>query len=128
MQKRAGILFISKKSSRIFLILDDSKWTVPSFVKLENVFEDSKELITSLSGSLNKLIPIELYISQDSGFEFNTYVCLVDCEFIPDDTNTFAWCNIDQLPKNIHTGLKSSLSNKLTRSKLETIFVMSQQL
>jgi hypothetical protein len=128
MQKRAGILFISKKSFRVFLILDNLKWTVPSFSKKENVFDDSKDLILTLTGSVNKLIPIELYVSQDNGFEFNTYVCLVDSEFVPAGNETYAWANIDQLPKSIHAGLKSSLSNKLTRSKLETIFVMSQQL
>jgi len=128
MQKRAGILFISKKSFRVFLILDNLKWTVPSFIKKENVFDDSKDLILTLTGSVNKLIPIELYVSQDNGFEFNTYVCLVDNEFISAGNDTYAWANIDQLPKSIHAGLKSSLSNKLTRSKLETIFVMSQQL
>jgi hypothetical protein len=128
MQKRAGILFISKKTSRLFLILENTKWAVPTFVKVENVIDDSKELIKQLSGSLNKLIPIELYVSDDNGFEFNTYVCIVESEFIPDDDNTFSWNNLDQLPKNIHTGLKSSLSNKFTRSKIETILLMSQQL
>lgn len=128
MQKRAGILFISKKTARIFLILENTKWAVPTFIKIESVIEDSKELIQKLSKTSNKLIPIELYISDDNGFEFNTYVCVVDNEFIPDDTNTFSWNNLDQLPKNIHTGLKSSLSNKFTRSKIETILLMSQQL
>jgi hypothetical protein len=128
MQKRAGILFISKKTSRIFLLLENSKWAVPTFTKIENVIEDSMPLIEQLSGSLNKLIPIELYISDDNGFEFNTYVCLTDQEFIPNNKDTFSWNNLDQLPKNIHTGLKSSLNNKFTRNKIETILLMSQTL
>jgi hypothetical protein len=124
MQKRAGILFISKKTSRVFLILEDSKWTVPTFVRNSSVFEDSKELILNLVGKDSRLIPVELYQSQDMGFEYSTFMCLVSEEFFGDNNSTVCWANISNLPKNLHTGLKSTLTNKITQTKIETVLIM----
>ena len=124
MQKRAGILFISKKTSRVFLILEDSKWTVPTFVRNSSVFEDSKELFLNLVGKDSRLIPVELYQSQDMGFEYSTFMCLVSEEFFGNDDSTVCWANISNLPKNLHTGLKSTLTNKITQTKIETVLIM----
>lgn len=127
MQKRAGILFISKKTSRIFLILEDSKWTVPTFIRKESVFEDSKELIIDTVGKESRLIPVELYQSQDMGFEYSTYICLVDEEFFRPVASTICWCNLENLPKNLHTGLKSTLTNKITQAKIETVLILEEK-
>jgi hypothetical protein len=124
MQKRAGILFISKKTSRIFLILEDSKWTVPTFVRNTSVFDDSKEVILNLVGKESRLIPVELYQSQDMGFEYSTFMCLVDEEFFGNSDLTICWSNLVNLPKNLHTGLKSTLTNKITQTKIETVLIM----
>jgi hypothetical protein len=126
MQKHAGILFISKTSSRILLILEDSKWTVPTFVRGQSVVEDSKELIHSYNGKEARLIPIELYLSQDQGFEFSTYICLVENDFLVNVKDTFCWATIENLPKNIHSGLKATLTNKITQTKIETILMMGR--
>lgn len=126
MQKHAGILFISKNSSRILLLLEDYKWTVPTFVRNTTVFEDSKPLIDSFYGKEAKLIPIELYLSQDQGFEFSTYICLVESEFILKDDTTFCWAMIDKLPKNLHNGLKFTLTNKIIQTKIDTILIMDR--
>jgi hypothetical protein len=126
MQKHAGILFISKTSSRILLILEDSKWTVPTFVRGQSVVEDSKELIHSYNGKEARLIPIELYLSQDQGFEFSTYICLVENDFLVNVKDTFCWATMENLPKNIHSGLKATLTNKITQTKIETILMMGR--
>jgi hypothetical protein len=128
MQKRAGILFISKKTSRIFLILEDSKWTVPTFVRNTSVFDDSKQLILDLVGRESRLIPVELYQSQDMGFEYSTFMCLVDEEFFGNKDITICWSHLKNLPKNLHTGLKSTLTNKITQTKIETVLIMETTL
>lgn len=125
MQKRAGILFISQDSSRILLIWRDSKWTVPTFIRNSTVIDDSQELIDSYKITQSKLIPIELYVSQDNGFEYSTYICLVNDDFSPSE-ETYAWSSLQNLPKNIHTGLKSTLSNKITQTKIDTILMMGR--
>ena len=124
MQKHAGILFISKKSSKILMTLKDGKWTVPFFPRSGSVFDDSKQLINSYYNNEYRLIPIELYTSQDQGFEFGTFICLVDCEFTVATDETYCWAVLDNLPKNIHTGLKSTLTDKIVKTKIDTILLM----
>ena len=76
MQQRAGLLFLAKNTKRILLILEDSKWTVPTFPRINSLLEDVAPLIKDFSAG--KILPIELYLSEDRGFEYGTYICLVD--------------------------------------------------
>jgi len=126
MQKHAGILFISKKSSRIFLLLDDGKWSVPTFVRAKSVIEDAQPVIDSFYEKESRLIPIELYLSQDQGFEYSTYICLIEDDFIAKNGDTYCWASLQNLPKNIHTGLKSTLTNKIIQTKIDTILLMGK--
>lgn len=122
MQQRAGLLFLSKKTSRIFLILQDERWTVPTFARRSTVLEDSQTLLDDYS--TGKIIPIELYLSEDRGFEYGTYICLVDREFFGSEKETICWANLNDLPKNLHAGLKTTLNNSLIRAKIDTIMVL----
>jgi hypothetical protein len=119
MQQRAGLLFLAKTTSRLLLILEDSKWTVPTFARNSTVLQDAEILLEKFSSG--RIIPIELYLSEDRGFEYSTYVCLVEKEFLTTETKTLAWCDLDYLPKQLHTGLKITLNNSLIRTKIETI-------
>jgi|TARA_B100001094_G_C18193232_1_gene808777 hypothetical protein len=119
MQKRAGLLFLSKIEKRILLILEKEKWTVPTFARNKTLFDDSKQAMTDFSEG--RILPIELYLSKDKGFEYSTYICLVDYEFMPTVVDTFCWATLDTLPKNIHNGLRNTLNNSLIRTKIETV-------
>ena len=119
MQQRAGLLFLSKNTKRILLILEDAKWTVPTFVRNSSLLEDAEPLLNNFS--VGKILPIELYLSEDRGFEYGTYVCLVTDEFLTLIVPTLAWCNLDYLPKQLHGGLKTTLNNQLIRTKIDTI-------
>ena len=119
MQKRFGILYLSLSTKRILLILENEKWTVPTFSKVNSIIEDSKELQEKFSKG--KILPIELYLSKDKGFEFGTYICLVKEEFLTVNAATLCWSDMDYLPKNVHTGLRSTLNNNLIRTKIETV-------
>jgi len=119
MQQRAGLLFLAKNTKRILLILEDDKWTVPTFARQNNLLGDAANLLSSYSQG--RVVPIELYLSEDKGFEYGTYVCLVDQEFLTTESRSIAWCDLDKLPKQLHPGLKSTLNNQLIRTKIETI-------
>ena len=119
MQQRAGLLFLAKTTGRILLILQDEKWTVPTFARSASLLEDADVLLKDYHSG--RILPIELYLSEDRGFEYGTYVCLVDQEFLTLAENTFAWCNLDHLPKQLHGGLKTTLNNQLIRTKIDTI-------
>ena len=122
MQQRAGLLFLGKQTGRIFLVLEESKWTVPTFPRKGTLLEDAELLLATYSQG--RILPIELYLSEDKGFEYGTYVCVVENEFLGNKDQTVCWSNINDLPKNLHTGLKTTLNNQLIRAKLETILVL----
>lgn len=124
MQKRTGVLFISKSTSRVFLIWD-AKWTVPTFSRQSSVIEDSKDLINKYGIQNAKFLPIELYTSRDNGFEYGTYIVLTDNDFSPED-GTYCWADLNDLPKNLHVGLKNTLSNKITQVKIDTVLAMDK--
>lgn len=119
MQQRAGLLFLAKTTGRILLILQDERWTVPTFIRSASLLEDARILLDSYH--TGRILPIELYLSEDRGFEYGTYVCLVDNEFLTLAEETIAWCNLDYLPKQLHGGLKTTLNNQLIRTKIDTI-------
>lgn len=121
MQQRAGLLFLSSNTGRILLILEDQKWTVPTFPRSTNLLDDARPLISSLYNKEARVLPIELYLSEDRGFEYGTYVCLVNEEFLPTSVQTIAWSNLNYLPKQLHAGLKATLNNPITRTKIDTI-------
>ena len=124
MQQRAGLLFLAKTTGRILLILEDSKWTVPTFARQGPLLEDAKSLLNQYSQG--RLLPIELYLSEDRGFEYGTYVCLVDQEFLTDLTSTLCWAQLDHLPKQLHAGLKTTLNNQIIRTKIITILELEK--
>ena len=119
MQQRAGLLFLAKNTERILLILEDFKWTVPTFSRTASVLEDAAPVLALYSQG--RLLPIELYLSADRGFEYSTYICLVEEEFLTRAADTICWSDLDCLPKQLHSGLKTTLSNVLIRTKINTI-------
>lgn len=119
MQQRAGLLFLAKKTGRVLLILENQSWTVPTFPRKTAILDDAAELLKTYA--MGKIVPIELYLSKDNGFEYGTYVCLVEVEFLVDATKTFAWSSLDCLPKNLHSGLKNTFNDQTIRTKIETI-------
>ena len=123
MQSRAGLLYLAKSTGRILLILEDSRWTVPTFARSGALVDDVNSILDHYAQG--KIIPIELYLSQDRGFEYGTYVCLVDQEFLSSDVATIAWADLDNLPGQLHGGLKTTLNNRIIRTKIDTILEIS---
>jgi len=123
MQQRAGLLFLAKTTGRILLILEESKWTVPTFSRSAALLEDANILLNSYHAG--RIVPIELYLSEDRGFEYGTYICLVEEEFLTTTASTICWSNINHLPKQLHAGLKTTLSNQIIKTKIETIMELN---
>lgn len=121
--QRAGLLFLAKSTGRILLILENSKWTLPTFIRENHLLDDASVLMEQYS--TGKIVPIELYLSQDKGFEYGTYVCLVENEFLTVSSKTVAWCDLVYLPGHLHTGLKVTLNNSYIRTKIETILQLA---
>ena len=119
MQQRAGLLFLAKTTGRTLLILDDERWTVPTFARKSSLLEDAETLLSQYAAG--RIVPIELYLSEDRGFEYGTYVCVVDQEFLTQSAATISWADLNHLPKQLHSGLRTTLNNTVIRTKIETI-------
>lgn len=74
--------------------------------------------------AIKKIIPLELYVSQDTRFHYNTYLLIAEREFSPTLNNEhsgYAWCAYDSWPKPLHQGVRASLNNRITRAKIELL-------
>lgn len=72
-----------------------------------------------------KVIPLETFVSNDSKFNFHTYLIVIKEEFIPDlnsEHDGYAWVSFGKWPKSLHHGLRNTLQNKTNLAKLETVF------
>jgi 8-oxo-dGTP pyrophosphatase MutT (NUDIX family) len=131
----SGALFYAK-STRRFLLLQkahgkhEGTWGLVGGTNVtgETPWQGLQREITEEIGSLpdiKKTIPLETFVSNDTVFNFHTYLCVVDAEFIPvlsDEHQGWAWAVIDRAPKPLHQGLRNSFSSKTIRTKLQTIF------
>jgi 8-oxo-dGTP pyrophosphatase MutT (NUDIX family) len=130
----SGALFYSINTKRfLFLQRTDKKtkglWGLVGGKNKfrESVFEGLKREVTEEIGSLpafKKVIPLELFTSNDEKFFFNTYVIAIQDEFLPKlnhEHSSYAWCAFECWPKNLHMGLRNTLNNKSIKGKLQTI-------
>ena len=97
-----------------------SKYTESAFEGLKREIQEEIGLIATFK----KVIPLELFTSNDQKFFFNTYVICVAEEFLPrlnEEHSSYAWCAFECWPKNLHAGLRNTLNNKSIKGKLQTI-------
>lgn len=74
--------------------------------------------------TIKKIVPLELFTSNDQQFQYNTFVLVVEKEFIPvlnEEHAGYAWCDFNAWPKPLHQGVKTSLTNKSIRTKIELL-------
>lgn len=131
----SGGIFLSKSSKRFLLLLRNQgktagTWGIvggkkePADTTLIDTLKREIEEEVGDIPTIQKTVPLELFISNDQNFQYNTYILLVDNEFIPvlnKEHSGYAWCNYDMWPRPLHQGLKNSLNNKIIRAKLELL-------
>ena len=93
----------------------------------ESAFDGLKREIKEEVGTtpkFKKVIPLEMFTSNDEKFFFHTYLIAIETEFLPklnDEHSGYCWCAFECWPKNLHMGLKNTLNNKAIKGKLQTI-------
>ena len=131
----SGALFYAK-STRRFLLLQKGHgkhagtWGLVGGTNItgETPWQGLQREIVEEIGALPKIlktIPLETFVSNDRVFNFHTYLCVIDNEFVPvlsDEHQGWAWTTVDRAPKPLHQGLRNSFSNKIIRTKLQTVF------
>ena len=131
----SGALFYAK-STRRFLLLQKASgkhagtWGLVGGTNIigESPWQGLQREVVEEIGSIPtilKTIPLETFVSNDHVFNFHTYLCVIDSEFVPvlsEEHVGWAWSTIDRAPKPLHQGLRNSFSSKIIRTKLQTIF------
>lgn len=133
--KGSGAFFLSKETKRFLLLQKSSGKKAGTWGLVggksdhsESVWQTLQREVTEELGffpEIIKTIPLETFVSDDSHFNFQTYICLVEREFIPKlsaEHHGWAWCELDNWPKPVHQGIKNTVGSKITRAKIETIF------
>lgn len=131
----SGGLFLAKDTKRfLFLLRSQGRtagtWGIVGGKKEPQdatPFDALKREISEEVGkipTIKKVIPLELFVSNDQNFHYNTYTLVIDREFIPvlnSEHHGYAWCNHDNWPKPLHQGVKNSLNNKIIKAKIELL-------
>lgn len=130
----SGALLFSQQTSRVLLLQKlngkhASTWGLVggTNIKGENPWQGLQREITEEIGflpTMEKVIPLERFVSNDAVFNFYTYFCVVEKEFIPTLSNehsAWGWFDIQRMPKPLHSGLSLSLRNKAIQNKIQTI-------
>ena len=131
----SGALFYSLKTKRfLFLHRRNGKhnnlWGLVGGTNegSETPWEGLQREITEEIGelpSITKTMPLETFVSTDSKFQFHTYLCVVEDEFIPhlnQEHDGYAWVSFGHWPKPLHHGLRNTLQSKINLNKLQTVF------
>ena len=129
--KAVGVWFRSIATGRyLYLLREDTKhpgtWALPGG-KLEAgetlLGGMERECIEELGffPAYKRLVPIEQFTSSDGTFEYHTWVCVIDQEFVPvlnHEHSGYAWINPGILPKPMHPGLWSTINIDVIQDKL----------
>jgi 8-oxo-dGTP pyrophosphatase MutT (NUDIX family) len=131
----AGVLIFSRRTGRCLLLQKRSgknqgSWGLcggsaiegESFI--QNLLREVGEEIGENHPSFIKVFPIEKFVSHGNQFRFQTYLGIVDEEFVPelsDEHIAWGWFDLSSYPRPLHRGLHSSLKNQTFQIKIQTI-------
>ena len=71
-----------------------------------------------------KLIPIEIFTSNDNNFQFLTYFIPVENEFTPilnSEHKGYCWASISDCPSPLHPGVETTIKTKENFDKIKII-------
>ena len=131
----SGGLFLAKDTKRFMFLLRTQGKTAGTWGLVGGKKEPSdntpydtlkREISEELgkTPTIKKIVPLELFTSNDQQFKYNTYVIIVEKEFIPtlnEEHAGYAWCDLNSWPRPLHQGVKTSLTNKTIKTKIELL-------
>jgi 8-oxo-dGTP pyrophosphatase MutT (NUDIX family) len=71
-----------------------------------------------------KIIPIDLFTSDNKQFRYNTYVIVVAAEFVPklnSEHRGYCWCELRDIPRPMHPGMAGTIKEDTIQGKLDLI-------
>lgn len=131
----SGGLFLSRDTKRFLLLLRTQGKTAGTWGLVGGKKEPAdltafdaltREISEEIGTTpkIKKVVPLELFTSNDQNFYYNTYVLIVEKEFIPTlnfEHQGYAWVDFNKWPKPLHQAVKTSFNNKIIKTKLELL-------
>lgn len=132
--KAVGVWFYSIATDRyLYLMRDDAKhpgsWGLPG-----GKAEAGESLLVAMKRECEeeiggfpdfvKLVPLEMFTSEDQRFAYHTFFCCVADEFTPALNHEhlgYAWIDSGHWPRPMHPGLWSTVNLDAVQSKIESI-------
>jgi 8-oxo-dGTP diphosphatase len=74
---------------------------------------------------IKKIIPLHRYQSRSKDFIYDTYIVLVNKEFVPElnwENSGYAWTNIDNLPGPLHPKTRQMISSSRLIAKFKNFY------
>lgn len=132
--KAVGVWFYCARTQRyLYLMRNDSKYpntwglaggkAEPGENLLESVVRECTEELGSMP-ECQKLVPIEKFTSPDGMFEYHTFWCRVDYEFVPELNHEhwgYAWIQSGHWPRPLHPGLWNTVNLQAVQQKLSAM-------
>lgn len=128
-----GALIYARNTGRYLFLLRTSgswplTWGLPGgkINPEESIVEGlNREIYEELGGKIlePKLVPIEMFTSNNEQFVYHTYFIAVDYEFIPVLNNEhlgYAWLPLTSAPKPLHPGVNRTLNSADILKKIQT--------
>jgi len=134
LKQSVGTVFFAKSTKRFLFLLRsettfENTWAfVGGKVEAkESILEALKRETLEETGNVRptiKIIPIEKFTNDKKGFEYHTFVSIVDEEFIPvlnTEHKGYAWTTIEGWPKPLHPGVFNTIQAEEIKKKIATI-------
>ena len=132
--KAVGVWFYCVRTRcYLYLLRNDSKYpdtwglaggkVEPTETLISAVERECTEELGSMP-EYQQLIPIEKFTSSDGGFEYHTFWCRVDHEFIPELNHEhvgYAWIHSGRLPRPLHPGLWNTVNLDAIQKKISSL-------
>jgi len=128
-----GIFYCRDTKQFLFLLRNDTKykhkWGFPGgkIEAGESTIDGLQRELTEEIGivpAIEKIIPIELFTSEDGYFFYHTFILIVEDEFIPNLNNEhcgYAWVTMEGWPAPLHPGVFSTLKLDSIKDKIKVI-------
>lgn len=130
-----GAIIVSENSGKVMTVLRSPKETHPNTwafaggkVNHDESFIDAlqRELQEELNlTKIKKITPLHKYQSRSKDFVYETYIVLVDREFIPElnwENTGYAWTDIDNLPSPLHPKTRQMISSSRLIDKFKNFY------
>ena len=132
--KAAGVWFLAQQTGRyLYLLRNDLKhpgaWGLPGgkIEPNETLLGGMERECTEELGlfpEYKQMMPLEKFTSADGVFEYHTWVCVVEQEFVPVLNNEhlgYAWLDRGHWPKPMHPGLWNTVNLDAIQDKIAII-------